>query len=53
MAYEQGMSIRWENNTKCVVVFRGREYPLPGHFQTHAEALRAGETFCRQLGWAG
>jgi hypothetical protein len=52
MPYEPGMSIALENR-KCVLYFRGQKYILPGEFDGLGEALRAGEEFCRKLGWAG
>ena len=46
------MSISLENH-KCVVFFRGQRYVMPGEFDKLVDALRAGEEFCRKLGWAG
>ena len=52
MPYEPGMSISLENR-KCIVFFRGQKHVLPGEFNTFDEARRAGEEFCRKLGWSG
>ena len=50
--YEPGMSIALENR-KCVVFFRGQKHTLPGEFDGFDQARRAGEEFCRNLGWVG
>ncbi|MER8960810.1 hypothetical protein NKI48_23840 [Mesorhizobium sp. M0644] len=52
MPYEVGMTIGLENG-RCIVHFRGVRHELPGTYKTFAEANRAGEEFCRKLGWAG
>jgi len=44
------MSIALENR-RCIVVFRGQKYVLPSEFENFSDALRAGEEFCRNLGW--
>lgn len=51
-AYETGMRITFEPRSGRVAVrFRGRLTVLPGTFGTEAEAMHAGETYCRQRGW--
>lgn len=52
MPYEQGMTVAIENK-KCIVHFRGKRYELPGTFEDFAAARKAGEDFCKRLGWAG
>lgn len=50
MPYEPGMSIALENR-KCIVFFRGKRHVVPGEFDSFEAARRAGEEFCRKLGW--
>jgi hypothetical protein len=52
MPYEPGMSIVLEDR-KCIVFFRGKKHVLPGEFSGYDQATRAGEEFCRSLGWGG
>jgi hypothetical protein len=54
MAYEEGMSIQYDGIKKSVrVLFRGKEYKLPGPYRDTNEGMKAGEDFCRGLGWVG
>jgi len=50
--YEPGMSVGYDPVTHAVrVLFRGREYGLAGPYATSSAGFRAGEQFCRELGW--
>jgi hypothetical protein len=52
MAYEPGMSVQYDFITKKVTVhFRGQRVELPGTYESREEGIRAGEEYCRQLGW--
>ena len=52
MPYERGMSIGLDNR-KCIIHFRGHRYDLHREFHNLEDARKAGEAFCRRLGWAG
>jgi hypothetical protein len=52
MHYERGMSI-WYQRSDAVVYFRGVRHLVPGPFPTFMAAAKAGEAFCRHLGWNG
>ena len=50
--YETGMKVTFEPRSKAVIVnFRGRVTMLPETYASEAEALLAGEAFCRRNGW--
>jgi hypothetical protein len=50
--YEPGMRIAFDPNAKvATVTFRGRVKTLSGFFASEEQARRAGETYCRVLGW--
>lgn len=50
--YETGMKVSFDPSSRTAIVkFRGRLTVLPGQFGTEAEAISAGESFCRQHGW--
>ena len=52
MNYENGMQIIYDVLKKGVLVdFRGQTHYLPGPFPSQREAIRAGESFCREQGW--
>ena len=49
--YEPGMKVLYDRRSKALTVaFRGRLVEL-GTFPTEAEAIAAGEEYCRQRGW--
>ena len=50
MTYERGMSI-WYQQGDAVVYFRGVRHFVPGPFTSVMPAMKAGEKFCRSLGW--
>lgn len=53
MPYEADMSINYdEKSGQLTVYFRGDRKEL-GRFKNHAEALKAGEAYCRKHGWSG
>lgn len=53
MPYEEGMSISYDQITNELTVhFRGKRVKL-GKFASRDEALKAGEAYCRKLGWKG
>jgi hypothetical protein len=53
MPYEEGMSISYdEKSGQLTVYFRGERKEL-GRFMSYAEALKAGEAYCRKHGWHG
>jgi hypothetical protein len=50
--YETGMKVVYDRLSKRVVVsFRGRITVLPESFEQEAEAVKAGENYCKQHGW--
>jgi hypothetical protein len=50
--YEPGMSISFDPYAKCVTVtFRGRVKTLMGIYTSEEQARRAGEGYCRVMGW--
>ena len=50
--YETGMKVTYEPRSQTVIVaFRGRLQVLPGRHACESEALNAGESYCRSLGW--
>ncbi len=50
--YEPGMKVTYEPRSKRVVVaFRGRITVLPDPCETEAQAVAAGEAYCRRAGW--
>ena len=52
MAYEQGMSIAYDEVSKTVtVVFRGKKVVLPRRYESQEDGRRAGEQYCRDRGW--
>lgn len=54
MAYEQGMSISYDDARELLVIFfRGKRYQIKNKFPDHASAIKAGEQHCRMLGWDG
>lgn len=54
MAYEQGMSINYDEVSQTLTVyFRGRKREFNIRFNTSAEAKAHGESLCRQWGWEG
>lgn len=51
-SYEPGMRINYDADSKRVVIaFRGRITVLRGTSETEADAIAAGESHCRLLGW--
>jgi hypothetical protein len=50
MPYEARMTISLLHR-QCIVFFRGQKHTLPNEYDNFADAQRAGEEFCRQLGW--
>lgn len=54
MAYEAGMSVQHDAINRMVVVFfRGKKHEIRAPGDDRAQAIKAGEDLCRQLGWAG
>lgn len=54
MAYEQGMSISYDEAEGLLVIFyKGKRYQIKNKFPDHASAIKAGEQHCRMLGWTG
>ena len=52
MKYEAGMYIIYDVLKKGVLIdFRDRTHYLPGPFASQRDAVKAGETFCREQGW--
>ncbi len=52
MAYENGMSIQHDAiNRRVIIHFRGKKHEIKAPGDDRAQAIRAGEEFCRQLGW--
>jgi hypothetical protein len=52
MAYEQGMSIAYDDAQELLTIFfRGQKYEIRNKFPDHASAIRAGEQHCKMLGW--
>jgi hypothetical protein len=50
--YETGMRVVYDEKSKTVaIVFRGRRHELEGPFATASEGTKAGEDYCRRLGW--
>jgi hypothetical protein len=50
--YEPGMRIDFDPVSRtATVAFRGRVKTLSGLFASEEQARRAGETYCRVLGW--
>ncbi|MGE4064767.1 MAG: hypothetical protein AB7E79_15495 [Rhodospirillaceae bacterium] len=50
--YEPGMRVSYDAYRKTVTVtFRGRAKTLMGIFTSEEQARRAGEAYCRVLGW--
>lgn len=50
--YETGMRVVYDEKSKTVaIVFRGRRHELKGPFSTASEGNKAGEDYCRRLGW--
>lgn len=53
MSYENGMSVSYEEVSRTLTIFfRGKlkEIKMPAT-TTQAEARKAGEEYCRSLGW--
>lgn len=54
MAYEQGMSISYDEAQELLVIFyKGERYQIKKKFPNRASAVKAGEQHCRMLGWHG
>jgi len=52
--YERKMLIGYETFTRQVsVYFRGTRKVLPKLYDTREEGIKAGEQYCRDLGWEG
>jgi hypothetical protein len=50
--YETGMKVVYDRPSKRVLVtLRGRITVLPESFENEADAVLAGEHYCRQHGW--
>jgi len=50
--YETGMRVVFDEKSKTVsVAFRGRRHELEGPFESVHEGIKAGENYCRKLGW--
>lgn len=52
MPYEQGMQIKYNPETKQVMVtFRGERIILPENYESSETASMAAEKYCRRQGW--
>lgn len=52
MPYEQGMQIKYNPETKQVMVtFRGERIILPENYESSETASIAAEKYCRRQGW--
>lgn len=50
--YENGMKVTYDPvSGRVIVAFRGRISVLPASFDSEIDAIQAGETHCRSLGW--
>lgn len=50
--YETGMKVTYDPHTRRVVIaFRGRIVVLPELFDSEADGIAEGETYCRRHGW--
>jgi hypothetical protein len=52
MAYEKRMHVDYETFSKKVsVYFRGMRKVLPVLYDTREDGIKAGEQYCREMGW--
>ena len=52
MPYEVGMSVEYDAlNGTVTIYFRGKKTILPSKYTSRDEAIKAGEKYCKNMGW--